>query len=378
MKVCFWGNIASSLTNKTVGGGELQIALLAKVLVKAGHEVSVIDYEISEDFVTTEGIKVYKIDGWNKGIPVLRSFTHRLPNLYRILKAQKADIYYCRIRDFRHIIPYWASRSVNGKFILGLASNLDAMKFKDRFKYQHKVSRGSLWAVTSGLLIELVYPYLLKKADLVLVQNLEQKKVLLKKNIQSYLFPNIIERIERIDNISDQSIHQTDFIYVGRLDKRKGFPEFFKIVTKAPSQTFKIVGRPDDKTSRFYFEQLKGFKNVKLLGWLNHSETIKEIANSKALISTSPMEGFPNVFIESWSCGIPVFSLFFDPGVIEKEKLGIVFKGNTAKLVSTINQPIDSSEYSRNCRNYVLQTHLLNNNKIKEINKLFNRVCNRN
>ena len=375
MKVCFWGDIARSLKDDTGGGGQLQIALLAKALVKAGHEVSVIDYEISENFVTSEGIKVFKIDGWNKGISVLRSFTHRLPNLYRILKAQKADIYYCRIRDFRHIIPYWASRAVKGKFILGLASNLDAMNFKDRFKYQHKVSRGSLWSITSGLLIEFVYPYLLRKADLVLVQNIEQKKVLLKKNIECELFANIIEKT---DDIPDQYIHQTDFIYVGRLDKRKGFPEFFKIVTEMPSQTFKIVGRPDDKTSRFYFEQLKGFKNVKLLGWLNHSETIKEIANSKALISTSPMEGFPNVFIESWSCGIPVFSLFFDPGVIEKEKLGKVFKGNIAELVSTMNQPIDSSEYSKNCRNYVLQNHLLNYHKIQEINQLFNSVCNPN
>ena len=32
-------------------------------------------------------------------------------------------------------------------------------------------------------------------------------------------------------------------------------------------------------------------------------KNLKQIANSRALISTSPLEGFPNIFIEAWSCG---------------------------------------------------------------------------
>ena len=49
MKICFWGNIAGALKAKPDGGGELQIALLAKALAKAGHEVVVIDYEVLKD-----------------------------------------------------------------------------------------------------------------------------------------------------------------------------------------------------------------------------------------------------------------------------------------------------------------------------------------
>ena len=129
MKICFWGDIAKALTGNTVGGGELQMALLAKALARGGHEVVVIDYQVKEDFITADGIKVFKIEGWNNGIRVIRSLTHRLPKLYRSLKAQKADIYYCRIRDFRHILAFWAARKVKGKFVLGLASDLDAMNF---------------------------------------------------------------------------------------------------------------------------------------------------------------------------------------------------------------------------------------------------------
>lgn len=374
MKVCFWGNVAKALKGNTSGGGQLQIALVARALALAGNEVSVIDYETSEDYVTDEGIKVVKIKGWNKGIRVFRSFTHRLPNLYRTLKQQKADIYYCRIRDFRHILAYWAAKRVKGKFILGLASNLDALNFKNRFKYQHLVSPGSVWAFSSGLLIEIIYPYLLRNADLVLVQHEGQKQALLKKNIKSQVFPNIIQKFE---SESEENKDHRDFIYVGRLDKRKGFSKFFEVVTKASSShSFKVIGEPSGKHAEFYFKQLQDFKNVKLLGWLNHSETLKEIASSKALICTSPMEGFPNVFIEAWSLGIPVLSLYFDLGVIEKEKLGKVFNGNIENLISSMDQMIVTEEFTKNSKRYVQEKHLLNNSKIEGINNLFHSLLN--
>ncbi len=41
MKICFWGDIGKALSGNTSGGGELQIALLARALAKAGHEVVV-------------------------------------------------------------------------------------------------------------------------------------------------------------------------------------------------------------------------------------------------------------------------------------------------------------------------------------------------
>ena len=231
MKICFWGDIAKALTGNTGGGGELQMALLAKALARGGHEIVVIDYRVKEDFITADGIKIFKIKGWNKGIRVIRSLTHRLPQLYKSLKAQKADIYYCRIRDFRHILAFWAARKVHAKFVLSLASDLDAMNFAKRLKYQHLVSPGSLWSLSSGLLIEIVYPFLLRKADLVLVQHEGQKKILAKKHIESCVFSNLIDLEGAILTPTNPSDH---FIYVGSLDKRKGFAEFFELIKKTP------------------------------------------------------------------------------------------------------------------------------------------------
>lgn len=372
MKICFWGNIAGALTGNTCGGGELQIALLAKALARGGHEVVVIDYQVNEDFITVDGIKVFKIKGWNNGIRIFRFFTHRLPQLYKSLKAQKADVYYSRIRDFKHIFVFWAARKVGAKFILSMASDLDAMNFFMRLKYQHLVSTGNLWSISNGLLIEIVYPFLLRKANLILVQHEGQKKILAKKHIKSLVFSNLIDLSESVLKATNSSDH---FVYVGSLDKRKGFAEFFKLIEATPNYAYKVVGQPRDKTGSLYYEKLKSFENVTLLGRLSNAETMSQIANSKALISTSPMEGFPNIFIEAWACGIPVLSLYVDPDdTINRERLGIIAHGNPDKLIQALACNNNTSEFAKRAQAYVERNHVLNADKIKEISFIFNNL----
>ena len=372
MKICLWGNIAGALNGRTEGGGELQIAFIAKALAVSGHEVVVVDYGINENFTTSEGIKVFKIKNWNNGVRIFRTITHRIPGLYSTLLEQNADIYYCRIRDFRHIIPYWVSRKLKAKFILHLAADLDAGTFGKRLRKFYFEKPSSLWWFFSGMLVEMVYPYLLRHADLVLTQHSGQQEILARKKIRSSIFYNIIN----LDDIPDYHLSvRNEFTYVGWLDKRKGFPDFFKIVERSPHHTFKIIGPPRDKTGEHYFEKLKSFPNVRLLGGLSHSRTIREIANSKALISTSPMEGFPNVFIEAWACGIPVYSLNVDPGsVIEKEGLGVIAYGDPEKIIMAMDKHRNSGEFAEKAMRYIEEHHSMNQRKVDEINKVFTEL----
>jgi glycosyltransferase involved in cell wall biosynthesis len=374
MKICTWGNVASALEGKTQGGGELQIALLAKALAKAGHEVVVVDLDAKNDFVTNDGIKVYQIKGYNDGVRVFRFFTQRLPKIYSSLKEQKADIYYCQIRDFRHLLAYWAARKTNGIFVIQLASDLDASNLRMKLKHDYLTHFGGLFWFLKVFMTELIFPFLLRKADMVLVQHEGQKSSLIKMGIKSIIFKNLFE-LNDIPQM-ESPLHQ-DFCYVGSLDKRKGFAQFFELAKKAPSISFKVIGQPRDRTAFKCYEELKSFKNVRLMGRLNHAETMGHIANSRALVSTSPMEGFPNIFIEAWACGIPVLSLSFDPGgTIKREKIGEVADGDIDKLIGYIESVKNSEEFARKARAYVEHNHVLNADKILEISCLFSDLFN--
>lgn len=375
MKICFWGSIAGALKGNTYGGSELQSALLAKALARCGHEVVIIDHQVNHDSVTAEGIKILSIKGWNNGIRFIRIFTHRLPQLYLSLKNQKADFYYCRMRDFTHLLAYRAARKSNSKFILAMASDLDAGGFRMRLKHYYIPNfahGGGLWWLFSGLLNEIVHPWLLRRSDAVFVQHEGQKQILLRKGIKSVLFPNLLD-LNRIPVIPNP-VHE-DFVYVGWLDRRKGFPEFFSLVEKSPGLTFTVIGPPRDKTGHIIFERLKSFSNVKLLGELNHADTLYQIANSRALISTSPMEGFPNIFLEAWACGIPVLSLYFDPGgTIKREALGEVAGGNLDSMLNSMISVSGSDEFAVKSRAYIEKNHALNEIRVKQIYALFSSL----
>lgn len=375
MKICFWGKIADALLGKTYGGGELQIALLARALTSLGHEVVVVDLDIEEGFVTDEGIKVYPVKGYNSGMKMFRTLTHRLPALYSAFGEINADVYYCRIREYRHIIVYMAARKLKAKFILALASDLDILTIRKRWKHFYSSNVKDLWGVFNGFMGEMVYPYLLRNADLVLVQHEGQKDILLKKGINSTVFYNLIDASGlQWKNEADSDM---PFVYVGSLDKRKGFEDFFEIVRRTPQHKYKVIGKVRDKTGNKLFQQLGNFENVKLMGKLSHSDTINEISRSKALISTSPMEGFPNIFIEAWGCGVPVLSLFVDPGgVIKREELGFVAEGHIDRLIEKMDNFNSGEEFSLRARLYVHSHHALTERRMEEVRSIINNLSN--
>jgi len=372
MKICFWGTVANALLGKTPGGGELQISLLAKTLAKFGHEVVVIDYEISEAFTTMDGVKVIPVKGWNKGIRIIRNITHRFPQLYKTLKNQNADIYYCRIRDFRHIIVYWAARKIKAKFILGLADGMDSINFFKRCKYKYftNIGTGGLWWFFDIIFTEITHPILLRKSDIVLSQHEDQARTLRNKNIHTVIQPNLID-LNEFPKVINPERH--DFTFVASLSKNKGFDKIYEIIVKCPDHTFKVIGQPRDKTGHIYFKKLQVLKNVKLFGRLDHENTLLQMINSKALINTSPVEGFPNIFLEAWACGIPVLSLYVNPGnVIEKYKLGRFANGDIEKLIEFMSNDLFDKDFSVRAYDYLNQYHIINESRIKIVGEFFN------
>jgi glycosyltransferase involved in cell wall biosynthesis len=353
LKICFWGNVASALQGRNKGGGELQIALLAKSLAKAGHSVTLIDSEFKENETVIEGVRILPVSGWNEGVRVLRMFTRRIPQLYKELLHEKADIYYVRMQSHWNLIPYLAAKRLGAVFVIGCAHDLEAGSFWTRFQYYYLINHEYYRLLSVALPTEIITPYLLRHAQLVIAQHDAQRAMFRKKGIQSKVFPNVID-IKKLDSV--KSSEKNGFIFVGSLDVNKGLRELIEIASLSPRVKFTVVGQPRGRLSGPLVKSLISLSNVEYLGRLDHDSTIEQIAKSKALLCTSRFEGFPNIFLEAWSVGTPVLSLWVNPGdILNKHRLGRYFNGDIKSFVSSLQE--DAGTKSEDLVRYVEEYH---------------------
>lgn len=257
MKFCFWGDIADAILGKTIGG-EIQIAQLARALARKGHEVVIIDFEAEESFTTEEGIKVKSVPGWNKGIPGLKILIHQIPVLYRMLKAEKADFYYVRMRSYFNITSYLAARKNKAKFIVALAHDLDVTGFRDRFRYEYK-SRLSLKSflhftcrMTLFLIIRsvgrILSPFSIKVNGFFHAGSGENRKSL-----------KIFFDLSKVKDVVKQP---GDFyVMAGSLTMMKGIGNLLELVKRLDkSVDLVVIGEPRGKMAEAVYDELKNFR----------------------------------------------------------------------------------------------------------------------
>jgi glycosyltransferase involved in cell wall biosynthesis len=336
MKFCFLGNAAGSLNGKTPGGGELQIALLAKALAAKGHEVVIIDTRSDKSFMTEEGVSLIHIPTWNKGLRGFRIF-RRFKILKKVLTEQNADFYYGRMRTYYHLLSYKVARKLNKKFILAIASDIDVLSLWEKIKNKYADNFNFFDFLTLHLPNDLVFHYLLKNSDFIAVQHLGQKDHLKEAKPKVILFPNIIAN-SSLKMSKTQEGDNDYFIYAGALTTTKGSDNLSHLVDIIDKEIkIVIVGNPMDSKSKNELKKILTHNNVTYKGRLPQQDTIQLIANSKALINTSNFEGFPNIFLEAWANGVPVISWKVNPGnVITNHHLGFCCDGDFNEMKSCI------------------------------------------
>lgn len=359
MKFCFWGDISNSLIGKTKGGGELQIALLAKALALQNHKVVIIDPYSEKNFTTEDGIEVVNMPTWNKGLKGIRLFSNRIPALYKLLKQQNADYYYCRMRSYFHLVSFLVTRRIKKKFILAVASDIDVLNFKNQYKYEHKPNFRLSKYISLQLPNDIIFRFLLKRADFVVLQHIGQDVNLDLCKGKKIIFPNIIDqRLLKGSNSATEDY----FIYLGSLSSLKGSDKLLQL-SEITDQAIKImiVGQPNDAKSVEVFEQLKTKSNIVLKGRLNHEEALDLVSKSKALINTSNFEGFPNVFLEAWALGIPVISLKVNPGnVFTNFRLGVCCDGSLEMMKRSIENNVTATIDKNVLQEYIRNFHEFN------------------
>jgi glycosyltransferase involved in cell wall biosynthesis len=356
MKFCFFGNISSTLRGRTIGGGELQISLLARALAQNGHEVIIIDPSSTENFVTTEGIQLVGVPNWNKGFRGFRLFFYRIPALWKLFYQQNADYYYVRMRTYLHLIPYLVAKKLGKQFIQAIAHDLDVLGLAAKYKHEYKSNFNLIRYLTLYIPNDLVFSYLLKKSDYIILQHSGQSLKQSGVKGKIVIFPNIFNfnNLPIVENPSKDY-----YVHVGALTVMKGSDNLNQLIRNLDhKECIVIVGEPRDIPSRKILESFDRSENIIQKGRLSHTQTLQCIANSKALINTSNFEGFPNVFLEAWGMGIPVISLNVNPGnIFNKYNLGVYCGGNFELMADSIEAEATKNINGNALISYVHQYH---------------------
>ncbi len=108
-----------------------------------------------------------------------------------------------------------------------------------------------------------------------------------------------------------QTRKEKQVVFVGWVVKEKGVEELLSawrtVVEKFPEYSLKLIG-PCTEEYKKYLQQSFSMRKVALLGKLEHSDALKEIAKSSLLVLPSYSEGFPNVILEAMALKTPVLA----------------------------------------------------------------------
>ena len=354
---CIFGErIAPALEGRRVfGGAELQLALLARILARHGVSVTVIDPLISAPGDPAPHLHLETIVDWNRGPKGLRLFLWRIPGLLRALRATGASVFYARGVSFFHLLPLHVAHRIGSKFVLGVASDSDVMGFRERYRTAFK-GKASLWIWLSTIIPnEIAYRFILRGADAVIVQHRGQMIRLRARGLRAIRMNNILD--EDLLDFPSPETRGCSIVLVGAISQRKGLRLLLPVIRRLQGTTFEFIGEATDMEGAEIVSMLRALPNVVLHGQLERRATIDKIASAHALLNASPLEGFPNTFIEAWALRTPVISLSVDPeGMIRGSRLGYVCDGDLDALERLL--ALDSYDLDLDrIRQYAIRNH---------------------
>jgi len=174
---------------------------------------------------------------------------------------------------------------------------------------------------------------------------------------KSYIVPNGFPKFRGFRNIKKEY----DFIYVGRIDKRKCVDLIIKAskILKNKNFEFSILIVGDGIWKKDIEKLIKKYNmknNIKLVGYVFHNRVLEFISKSKFLILPSSYESDPLVIKESLSLGVPVISSDISAHIekIKNEFNGFLFKNLDYKSLANVMEKalnLSNEKYEKMSKN---------------------------
>ncbi|HEU4625691.1 MAG TPA: glycosyltransferase family 4 protein [Steroidobacteraceae bacterium] len=347
-RICFVGLqnlpvLAPEYARPGIGGAERQQTLLARALVRHGFVVSMIvhDYGQPEGRVW-DGIVTHKAYAPTVGIPGLRFIHPRWTSVWAAMKRADAQIYYTSCAGMLIGEVALFARLHGRKAVYRIASNTDCDPRVARMRYTRD---------------RLLYRYGLRHADLILAQTTAQQEMLLA-NVgrASRVVPSLSDWGEQCVACEARDI---DVLWVGNLRQLKRPDLLLELARRMPRARFAMVGGPI-KGHEAFFEKVasdaRALPNVRFHGFVPHEELAGFYGRARLLVSTSEIEGFPNTYLQAWSCGTPVVATFDPDDLIARHGLGRAVPNLEAMqraVTELLEEEAPWAAVSARCRSYI-------------------------
>jgi glycosyltransferase involved in cell wall biosynthesis len=352
MKICLVAHFAYSAISGNhrghAGGVERQASLMGRWLASRGHQVSVLTWdEGGEREEVVNGVRIMKMCRRDAGIPGLRFFVPRWSSLVRGLRSADANLYFHNCAEYvTGQVAIWC-RTNDRRFVYSAASDMDC--------------DAKLSALRTGR-ERVLYRYGLRHADKIIVQTQHQAK-LMRDNfgLTTQVIPMPCAGPIDRDYAPPSFPKEPRVLWVGRISPEKRLDLLLDVARDNPRIHFDVAGKPDRPTE--YSENLltraRSLANVSVLGKVAWNETPNLYKSASLLCSTSLYEGFPNVFLEAWSHGVPIVSTVDPDGVITKHSLGTFASPEdvSSSIKKLLTDPVAWTECSKNARRYYREFH---------------------
>lgn len=335
MRICFvsmtvYPVLHGGTASTKIGGAEVQQVQIARLLRREGHEVCFVTEDHGQpDGEVLQGCTVYKAYKPAAGLPGLRFFHPRLTGIWCALRRAQADVYYARSAGFMPGILELLRRIQPLRYVYAGAHDTDFILGRERVAFVR-----DRW----------LFRYGLRRADAVVVQTEAQRELLHQHyGREGLLIPNFLDLEPRPLSESERS----EVLWVGRLAAFKRPLLLVELARRMPELRFTMIGAPAAGEGELY-KQVEAaavdVPNMRFLGFQPPAEVEKHFDRCRTLVSTSSMEGFPNVFLQAMRRGIPIVS-FVDPdGIISAGGLGIVV-GSEAALEAAVRASVQPDRF---------------------------------
>jgi glycosyltransferase involved in cell wall biosynthesis len=177
-----------------------------------------------------------------------------------------------------------------------------------------------------------VYRRAISLARRMVVQTEQQRELAGAGGFDTTVIPSFAEAAERS---TEQPRH---FLWANRLVDYKMPLEFLQLAEALPEARFLMIAGETSETTpdlrRRVHDEADRLPNLELHPTRPREELHEAMAASAAVVTTSRVEGMPNMFLEAWARGIPVLSLHVDPDRrITEGGVGIHAGGSMDRLV---------------------------------------------